>query len=136
MFIPESPVFLCRHNRLDEAKTALQKLRGNDINVDGELLSIQMSLEREKDVASVGIMELFANRIYLLPFLLGLFGMFNFQMCGVNIIFFYLNTIFTKAGSSIDPGKKLICEIASSLIGLNDYATPDTRAKTGWFLMY
>ena len=34
-----------------------------------------------------------------------MFGMFGQQFCGINVVFFYQQTIFEKARSSIDPSK-------------------------------
>ena len=46
-----------------------------------------------------------SKRVYWQPFLIAMFGMFGQQFCGINVVFFYQQTIFEKAHSSIDPSK-------------------------------
>ena len=48
--------------------------------------------------------RLLTEGVYLKPFLIATVIMFLQQFCGVNVVVFYAETIFIKAGSSIDPG--------------------------------
>ena len=103
-FAPESPVYLCYHEKYDDARAALHRLRGPTVDVEPELKTIIISKEEHDSIGYIGIKELLTKKIYLIPFLFGLFGFFNFQISGVNIVFFYTQTIFLKAGSTIAPG--------------------------------
>ncbi len=105
VFIPETPNYLVKKNRLEEAKESLYKLRGRSDNVEQELENIVAAKMEEDKIGSIGPWTLTTSPVYLAPFLLGLFGMVNLQLSGINVIFFYLQTIFVKAGSTIDPSK-------------------------------
>ena len=51
--------------------------------------------------------RLLTEGVYLKPFLIATVIMFLQQFCGVNVVIFYAETIFIKAGSTIDPGMTL-----------------------------
>ncbi len=130
LFTPESPVYLCNNQRLDEAKKSLIKLRGQHVNVEPELQAILRIKEEQDAIGSIGFKELFTNKLYLIPFLFGLFGMYNFQISGINVIFFYTQTIFTKAGSSIEPGfnqKKSLIQCQCFCLGLAAFLVAVTQ---------
>ncbi len=119
IFIPETPQFLVEKNQLDKAKSSLVKLRGNRVNVEPELQEIIAAKEEADKIGSIGPVALFTNKIYFIPLLLGLFGMFNLQSCGISVVLFYLQTIFVKSGSTLDPGKnvlKIYCMLINCLI--------------------
>ena len=104
LFIPDSPKYLVMKNQKEKAKEALQWFRGSNI-VDAELRQIVDADQREKEIGSISLKQLLTEKIYLQPFILALFGMFGQQFSGVNAIIFNAETIFTKAGSTIDPSK-------------------------------
>ena len=100
-FMPESPYWLLQKGRTDEARRALQWFRGSGIDIEPEMQTMAESHEEEVRIGSISLKALFTHKLYLFPFLLGLFGMFNFQFCGINVVFFYLQTIFDKAGNNV-----------------------------------
>ena len=105
LFMPDSPKYLIAESKTPEARKALQWFRGPQFDVDEELRQISESHEEESKIGSVTFKELLSKRVYWQPFLIAMFGMFGQQFCGINVVFFYQQTIFEKARSSIDPSK-------------------------------
>jgi hypothetical protein len=105
IFMPDSPMYLISKQKHEEARKALQWLRGKHYNVDAELKEMQLSNEEEQKIGSISLTTLFTKGVYLRPFLLGMFIMFAQQFSGVNAVNFHLHSIFDKAGSTIEPGK-------------------------------
>ena len=91
-------------NQIEDARKALQWFRGTTKTVvDVELEQMVEAYQREKEIGSISLKQLLTERIYLQPFILASFIMFGQQFCGVNFILFNAETIFTQAGSSVDP---------------------------------
>ena len=66
---------------------------------------MQSTFEEERNIGNISFMELISKRVYWQPFLIAMFGMFGQQFCGINVVFFYQQTIFEKANSSVDPSE-------------------------------
>ena len=80
-FMPYSPRWLVQTGRIDEARTVLQRLRGNSELMEEELRLIQGSIE-EQSKEHASFREIFQKR-YIRRSVLGVFLM-SFQMlCGV-----------------------------------------------------
>lgn len=92
--IPESPRWLVKQHRRDEALTVLQKL-GND-DAEGVLKEIVDSLHEETVVAN----EPFFRPKYMRPILLAfMVASFN-QLAGINAVLYYSGKIFAMAGAA------------------------------------
>jgi SP family arabinose:H+ symporter-like MFS transporter len=92
--IPQSPRWLMRRDRVEEARQVLTMVGAKD--VEGELKDIQDSMGAEHATKSE---PLFQARYKFPIFLAIAIGMFN-QFSGINAILYYLNTIFQQAGFS------------------------------------
>ncbi len=92
IFLPESPRWLVKEGRSEQARKILVYLRGNQ-QVDHEIRSIENSLQIRKAKLS----ELFAPWIRNVLFL-GIFLSFLQQVIGINAIIYYAPTIFQMAG--------------------------------------
>jgi sugar porter (SP) family MFS transporter len=90
--IPQSPRWLVKMGRLDEARRVLT-LTGEP-NADEEVRQILVTVSHEKGQPTENLFQ----RAYLFPIFLAVsIGMFN-QLSGINAILYYLNDIFAKAG--------------------------------------
>lgn len=107
---PETPVYLLKKGKDDEARKALLRFRGNGWNVDAELKDIKTQLEYD-EAHKVSFLESFKKRATKKAFLIS-FGLMLFQqLSGVNAVIFYTGTIFEAAGSDLDPS------IATIIVG-------------------
>ena len=101
-FIPNSPFWLVERGREEEARASLRTLRGPDYCVEAELAEI-VDKKRAKEVMGRGVLQTLASRVFILPFLrIGVLMMIT-QWAGINVITSYMVTIFSDAGSSLDP---------------------------------
>jgi SP family arabinose:H+ symporter-like MFS transporter len=90
-FIPRSPRWLVKKQRIDEARSVL-KLIGEE-NYEQELQEIVDSIDAEH----IKVDKFFSAKYRLPIFLAITIGMFN-QLSGINAILYYLNSIFAAAG--------------------------------------
>jgi SP family arabinose:H+ symporter-like MFS transporter len=91
-FIPESPRWLVRKGRNQEALQILE--RNGDPQPERELAKIANSMANENGPSGERV---FQWRYHFPIFLAISIGMFN-QLSGINAILYYLNSIFEKAG--------------------------------------
>jgi len=90
-FIPRSPRWLVKKQRIDEARGVLRMI--GEVDYEGELKSIVDSIDTEHATD-----DDFFSRKYRLPIFLAIsIGLFN-QLAGINAILYYLNDIFAYAG--------------------------------------
>ncbi|MGC9971120.1 MAG: sugar porter family MFS transporter [Bryobacteraceae bacterium] len=93
-FIPRSPRWLVKKQRLEEARRVL-RMTGAE-NVERDLGEIVESIDAEHGHGE----EPLFTRKYRLPIFLAIsIAMFN-QLSGINAILYYLNSIFERAGFS------------------------------------
>ncbi|MCM3741375.1 sugar porter family MFS transporter [Oceanobacillus luteolus] len=92
--LPESPRFLIKNNKLDEARTVLGYLRPNKKAIDAEIKEIQESSKQEKQNVSWGAL-LDSKYRYLVIAGVGVAAFQQFQ--GANAIFYYIPLIVEQA---------------------------------------
>ncbi len=92
IFLPESPRWLIKQNKITDAINALQHLR-NTKQVDQEINEIQNSLKRKR----ASFRELFTPWVVPVLFLGAMLGFIQ-QVTGINTIIYYAPTIFQMAG--------------------------------------
>jgi facilitated trehalose transporter len=107
-FLPESPYWLLRHNRPDDAKKSLLWLRGSRFMKE-ELIMMEQNLKMND--SSAGISEIFKPST-LQPLIICASLQFFQQFCGSVAVFLYASSIFAASGSSIDS------TVSSCIIGV------------------
>lgn len=114
---PETPRWYISKGRVEDAKKALQWLRGKNINIDKEMLELTHS-QAESDLTSSGnaIGQLFTRK-YLPAIFISLCLMLFQQLSGINAVIFYASRIFKMAGSSVDEN------VSSIIIGVVNFVS-------------
>lgn len=97
-FCPESPRFLyivrCQEHH---AKSSLRRLTGRQ--EVGDMLAEMKEEKRRMDMErKVSIPELFRSQVYRQPIIISIMLQLSQQLSGINAIFYYSTSIFTKAG--------------------------------------
>lgn len=95
-FVPESPRWLVKKKRVDQARTVLEKVGA--ANVEGELADIVGSLQEE---AGQSVTKLYQKKYSFAIMCAVLLAIFN-QLTGINAILYYAPTIFKQAGASMN----------------------------------
>ncbi|KAL0851232.1 hypothetical protein ABMA28_007076 [Loxostege sticticalis] len=100
LMIPETPHWYLSRGRNEEARKALQWLRGKNAKIDSELREIALA-NAEAQTNDSNIKELFRSK-YTRSILISL-GLMTFQqLSGINAVIFYTVSIFKMSGSSVD----------------------------------
>lgn len=97
LVLPESPRFLVKDGRVDEAREILEQMnKHNESTVNDELVQIK----KQAEIRSGGIKELFGGLVR--PALVIGFGLAVFQqIMGCNTVLYYAPTIFTEVGFGV-----------------------------------
>lgn len=102
LFFPESPKALLINNRDEEsARKALHRLR-NTTDVSGEIDEIKQEARETKSDQAISLKELFTLKELRWPLLTGIILQLTQQLCGINAIFFYSESIFRRASIADD----------------------------------
>lgn len=116
LLIPETPRWYVSRNKEEDARKALQWLRGKQADVEPELKGIlKTHNESERHAASNGMAQLF-KKCNLKPLSISLGLMLFQQLSGINAVIFYAVKIFKDSGSTIDSN------VSSMLIGVVNFA--------------
>lgn len=108
---PESPMYLMQKGRRDEAEDALICLRGKKYNVHKELELMEEEINSKK-AEKVPFFQELSKRSSVLSLLVCLMLMFFQQLSGINVVIFFMESIFHDAGSTLDPD---ICTIIAGV---------------------
>jgi len=96
---PESPVYLCQKGDEEAARASMQKLRGEQTNIEEELLELQEGIEATANKTFVWTTLL--ETVNLKPLIVALMLMLGQQLSGVNAVIFFSVTIFNAAKTSL-----------------------------------
>lgn len=113
LIIPETPRWYVSKGRDEQARKALQWLRGKKADVEPELKGIiKTHTDSERHASSSGLMQLL-RRSNLKPLSISLGLMFFQQFSGINAVIFYAEKIFIYAGSTLEGS---ICAIILGVV--------------------
>ena len=98
--LPESPVWLMRRGREEEARQTLAWLRGGVYDVEPELEELRSIITAEESNSGTSILEMLKKRTFVLPLILSC-TLFMFQaMSGTDLLAYYNGVIFKDVGLS------------------------------------
>ncbi len=95
MFVPESPRWLVKKNRNEEAKSILARI-GGAIHAAHEINEIRQTISAEER-SRVNFKDLIAPRLRWIIGIGAIIAVYS-QWCGINTIFYYSSDIFKAAG--------------------------------------
>ena len=98
LFVPESPRWLAKNRRTDQARGILQKIGGeNYANAATAEIQSTLASEEIQRVRFADLLETKMRKVIVLGVVLAVFQ----QWCGINVIFNYAEEIFHAAGYDI-----------------------------------
>lgn len=118
-FTPESPRWLAKKGSQKEFRTALQKLRGQDVDISNEAAGIERYIQEIELLPKGSPTDLFRRR-YRRSVIVGV-GLMAFQQFGgINGFNFYATSIFESAGVSSTLGTIIygLLQVVASMIGV------------------
>jgi sugar porter (SP) family MFS transporter len=92
LFQRESPHWLIRQDRIDEARDVLKRVRNDDDDIDGEIREVQEVTRKQ-----AGTRELLSPSIRPLVFVGVMLAVFQ-QITGINTVIYYAPTLLQGAG--------------------------------------
>lgn len=112
LLTPETPRWLVSKGRPDDARKALQWLRGKKANVEKELKDLTRTQDDADKRGGNAFRQLFSRK-YSSAVLISLGLMLFQQLSGINAVIFYAASIFKMAGSSVDEN---LCSIIIGIV--------------------
>ena len=109
--VPESPTYLMKKHRTEDAKKSLQYYRGTSYNIWRELQDLEKDIS-ESTQAKVSIRDLISSKGTRKALVVSLGLMIFQQLSGINAVIFYSVDIFDAAGSTLDP------KVAAIIVGV------------------
>lgn len=110
-FMPETPYYLVKANKIDEAARALVWLRGSQYDTETELKQIEEKVNDAKSNPEP-LLRALSKKTAIKALIITYCIMFFQQFSGINAVLFNTTEIFKSAGASISP------EVATIIIGV------------------
>jgi MFS family permease len=99
-FVPRSPRWLYLKSKIDEAKSVLNTVHGNEIGTV-EINSIEDSIKADKNTSKVAIQDLLKPALRFILVVGLVVGVLQ-QITGINAVYFYATSIFKQTGIGTD----------------------------------
>ncbi|XP_015438689.1 PREDICTED: facilitated trehalose transporter Tret1-like [Dufourea novaeangliae] len=117
LWLPDSPHHLIKMKRYEKAKTSIRWYH-RDCDVEVEFLSLQKFVDNISGKSFLETLGEFRTVQYRKSlFLVTILFMYS-QMCGINNVFFYMETILKSARVTvIDPSQVVIIVMAAGILG-------------------
>ncbi|KAF5294941.1 hypothetical protein FQR65_LT10654 [Abscondita terminalis] len=115
IWMPESPYYLIKRNKLVEARDALKIFRGTS-NVDEEMLLLSQAVSRQELVKKAKFTELFTVRSNLQAVFVFSILCMTRKFSGNNPFLFYTAKIFQTAEGSLDPRLSVIIFLSIQIV--------------------
>lgn len=100
-FMPETPVYLLKKDKRQEAEKVLQWLRGKNYDIKPEKAAIQEELDEAAN-NKASFKDLISSKANVNALIVSLGLMIFQQLSGVNAVIFYASDIFEAAGTGLD----------------------------------
>lgn len=113
---PETPRWYVTKGRAEDARKALQWLRGSNTNIDKEMRDLTRSQAEADRTGGSAFKQLFTMK-YMPAVAISLGLMLFQQLSGINAVVFYASRIFKMAGSTVDEN------LACIIIGLVNFVS-------------
>ncbi|XP_034946361.1 facilitated trehalose transporter Tret1-like [Chelonus insularis] len=119
LFMPETPTFLVRKDRITDATKSLMWLKNRDkAAVDQELLRLRTLVKEYTNVNKpVGLYDLFRDRATIKGFIIANGLLSGQQTCGITAMLTYASMIFQLSGSSLSPNAATVIVGGIQIIG-------------------
>ncbi|MDI9835732.1 sugar porter family MFS transporter [Streptomyces sp. KAU_LT] len=112
--IPESPRFLISVGRRERARTILEEVEGEDVDLDARITEIETAMHRE-DKSS--FKDLLGGSLLFKPIVWVGIGLSVFQQfVGINVAFYYSSTLWQSVG--VDPADSFLYSFTTSIINI------------------
>ncbi|CAB3229749.1 unnamed protein product [Arctia plantaginis] len=124
IFMPETPVFLVKQGKIEQARVALSWLRNttlNDKNLEEAIQQLQREEEHAKSIEKATLKSLVQDKTMFKAFRIALFVMALQETCGYLVVLIFAGSIFAQASKSINlnlsPNKQTIVVGVIQLLG-------------------
>ena len=112
--IPESPHYLVKAGRRQEARLALIDIEGPEADIETRLADIENALRTDH---SPRLRDVLDRRFGLLPIVWAGIGLAVFQqLVGINVIFYYSSILWQSVG--IDQAGSLLISLSTSIVNI------------------
>jgi sugar porter (SP) family MFS transporter len=111
LWLPESPRWLVKANKLQEAENVLKKI-GNRAFAESTMTDIKNSLTGTAKLSYAAVFQKAVRPAMIVGITLAVFQ----QLCGINIVFNYTSTIFASVGANLD--RQLFETVAIGIVNL------------------
>ena len=102
LLLPESPQWLMRQGREDEAKESLKTLRGKNYpGLEVEVEEIKQCVKAREALAKASFFEAICSRTFSLPMIMFIVVFVCVALCGNDTLMFYGPTIFSQINIGI-----------------------------------